>query len=98
MKTLAVYILECADGTYYTGVTNNPERRLQEHNAGINPDAYTYSRRPVKMVWCEVFTSPSLAIQTEKKIKRWSHAKKKAIVENRWDDLKALSKKKFIKK
>ena len=97
MKQLAVYILECSDGTYYTGVTNDPERRLLEHNEGINEDAYTHSRRPVKISWCEFYTSPMLAIMTEKRIKRWSHAKKKAIIENRGEDLKVLSKKKFKK-
>ncbi|HTF03716.1 MAG TPA: GIY-YIG nuclease family protein [Bacteroidia bacterium] len=97
MRKIAVYILECSDGTYYTGVSNDPERREREHNEGLDPDAYTYSRRPVKIVWGEFYSSPLLAIATEKKIKKWSRAKKKAIIENRWEDLKQLSKKKFPK-
>ena len=42
-----VYIVECIDGSYYTGVTNNIERRISEHNVGLDRDSFTYSRRPV---------------------------------------------------
>jgi putative endonuclease len=97
MRRLCVYILECSDGKLYTGVTNNPDRRLNEHNEGISRDAYTFSRRPVKMVWCEMYTSKWFAIKTEKQIKRWSSKKKRALIEGRWDDLKLLAKKRFRK-
>jgi putative endonuclease len=51
MKIYYVYILECADGTYYTGITNNLERRFTEHALGLNQDSYTHDRRPVKLAW-----------------------------------------------
>ncbi|MES2680933.1 MAG: GIY-YIG nuclease family protein [Bacteroidota bacterium] len=77
MKYLYVYILKCSDGSYYTGVTNNPERRLEEHNFGINKDAYTYSRRALELVYRERFDDFNLAISWEKRIKKWSRKKKK---------------------
>lgn len=83
-----VYILLCSDGTFYTGMTNNIERRFAEHEAGINEDAYTFSRRPVELVWGEKYPAPRFAYQVERKIKKWSVAKKKALIEERWDDLK----------
>jgi len=97
MKSIYVYILECSDGSFYTGVTNNPERRLIEHNEGIHSDSYTYSRRPVDLKYCEQFNDPELAILWEKKIKGWSHKKKKALIEDNWEELCALSKKYKIK-
>jgi len=87
-KLLYVYILECADGNYYTGVTNNPERRLLQHNSGINEKSYTFSRRPVKMVFTAAYSDFKLAINWEKRIKNWSQAKKKALITGKWDDLK----------
>lgn len=49
LKHLYVYILECSDKSYYTGITNNPERRVEQHNEGVNKNSYTY-RRPVKII------------------------------------------------
>ncbi len=60
------YILECADGSYYVGMTNNMERRLEEHQSGIDPFAYTFSRRPVKLVFTEMSNSPEQAIDLER--------------------------------
>ena len=95
MKLLFVYILECSDGTYYTGLTNNIERRLNQHQSGVKPDSYTFSRRPVDLVFYAEFTDFYMAIDKEKQIKRWSSAKKKALIEGRFDDLVNLAKKKF---
>jgi putative endonuclease len=86
-KFLYVYILKCSDGIYYTGLTNNPEKRLLEHNTGINPESYTYSRRPVEMVYCERFTDYDLAVKWEKRIKDWSRKKKEALITNNLDKL-----------
>ena len=55
MKTYTVYILKCADDSYYTGVTNNIDLRFRQHNDGINKGAYTHSRRPVKLVFTSNF-------------------------------------------
>jgi putative endonuclease len=98
MKLYYVYILECSDGTFYTGITNNLERRLNEHIWGINPDCYTHSRRPVKLVWHTSTNYVTQAIEYEKKIKKWSNKKKKALIDENWDELILLAKKKFKKK
>jgi putative endonuclease len=89
---LQVYILECADNSYYTGVTNDITRRLYEHQTGISKRAYTYYRRPVKLVWLSESLKPMEAIELEKQIKGWTRKKKEALINNRWDDLKELSK------
>ncbi|MCF0074429.1 GIY-YIG nuclease family protein [Dyadobacter sp. CY261] len=91
MKTYYVYILRCADDSYYTGVTNDIERRLAEHNSGTNLGSYTSTRRPVEMVFCHEFNDIREAIAFEKQVKGWSRKKKEAIIVGRWDDLKALA-------
>ncbi len=88
LKYLYVYILKCSDKTYYTGVTNNAERRIEEHNSGINKKSYTASRLPVEMVYCEKFTDFNLAIKWEKRIKDWNRKKKEALIKESWDQLK----------
>lgn len=57
-----VYIVECADHSYYTGVTNDPMRRVEEHNSGTNKDSYTYSRRPVILKYYAHYTDINQAI------------------------------------
>lgn len=91
MKTMYVYILECSDGSYYTGVTNNADKRVEEHNKGINIHSYTHNRRPVKLVFCERFSDAKQAIAFEKKVKGWSRAKKVALIKGDWDSLPELS-------
>jgi putative endonuclease len=91
MKRLGVYILKCSDGSYYTGVTNDIERRLKEHGSGKDPRCYTYKRRPVELVYFEVFWAPKEAIEWEKRIKGWSRAKKEALISENWEKLKELS-------
>ena len=80
MKTYFVYILQCVDGSYYTGLTNNLELRLEQHNSGTNPASYTYRRRPVFLVFNQDFSDVNQAILFEKKIKKWSAKKKKALI------------------
>ena len=92
MKYYYVYIIECADESYYTGITNNIERRFNEHKEGNPPNSYTKSRRPLKLVYNESFTDPNQAILWEKKIKGWSHRKKKALIEKDWESLVAFAK------
>ena len=92
MKPYFVYILKCNDGSFYTGITNNLERRIYEHNSGSDPDAYTFSRRPVELVWFEMFTDPTQGIAVEKKIKGWSRRKKQALIDSDWDKLVLYSK------
>jgi putative endonuclease len=92
MKNYFVYILKCTDNSFYTGITNDLKRRLYEHNIGIDKHAYTYQRRPVELVWFEMFTEPSQAIMIEKKIKGWSRRKKQALIDEDWDKLVKYSK------
>lgn len=91
MKRYFVYILECSDKSYYTGVTNNLERRVLEHKSGLNPDCYTYSRRPVELVFYVDFQFIKDAIEFEKQVKGWSRKKKEAIINDNWEKLKSLS-------
>jgi putative endonuclease len=75
-KYMYVYILKCSDNSYDTGVTNNIERRVAEHNSGLNTACYTYARRPLKLVYSEKFQTAIEAISMEKKLKGWSRKKK----------------------
>ena len=98
MNTYYVYILHCSDNTYYTGITNHLERRVNEHNTSMNITSYTYSRRPASLVFYERFTEVEKAIQFEKKIKKWSQKKKEALIEENFHLLPGLSKKKNFSK
>tara|TARA_R110001583_G_scaffold67308_2_gene192545 strand:- start:12 stop:299 length:288 start_codon:yes stop_codon:yes gene_type:complete len=95
MKKSYVYILKCTDETYYTGVTSNLESRLFKHNSGFHPNSYTASRKPLKLVFYCEFTDINIAIETEKQIKKWSRAKKEALINGEFDSLINLAKKKF---
>ena len=64
-----VYILECNDGAYYTGVTNDLEGRIQQHNAGENKGCFTYTRQPVVLKYAEHFQNLAAAIAYEKQLK-----------------------------
>jgi len=92
MSGYAAYILECSDGSYYTGITNDLELRLKQHQNGTQKESYTYSRRPVQLKFCEFFGQAELAIQFEKQIKGWSRKKKQAIISDNWEKLPELSK------
>jgi putative endonuclease len=87
-----VYIVRCSDGSYYTGVTNSLERRLQEHNSSLDRRVYTFKRRPVQLVFHQYFTNPSDAIRAEKQIKGWRREKKEALIEENYQLLMKLSK------
>ena len=75
-----VYLLECVDGTYYTGWTTDVERRLQAHNAGRG-GRYTRGRRPVRLVYVEEHASRGEAQRREAALRRLSHAEKAALKE-----------------
>ena len=79
MTNWQLYILKCRDGSYYTGITTDLKRRLDQHNAGTG-SKYTRSRRPVKLAYCERQASESSARKREHQIKRWTRAKKAALV------------------
>ncbi|MBI3259059.1 MAG: GIY-YIG nuclease family protein [Ignavibacteriae bacterium] len=86
-----VYIVECPDKTLYTGVTNDIERRIAEHNIGYNPNSYIFSRRPVILKFFQEFDDALQAIQVEKQLKGWSRAKEVALIEGKFDVLKSLA-------
>ena len=95
MKVYYVYILKCSDETYYTGFTSNLNKRIIEHNIGKHKDSYTFSRRPLTLEFYAEFTKVNIAIETEKQIKKWSQAKKEALINSEFEKLPNLSKKKF---
>ena len=90
MKDYFVYILKCSDDSYYTGVTNNLEKRINEHQSGLIK-GYTSSRLPVKLVFSERFTDINDAIRFEKQVKGWSRKKKEALINRDFDLLVKLS-------
>jgi putative endonuclease len=94
VKIYFVYIIRCSDKSYYVGFTNNISQRIIEHNDGINSFSYTFSRRPVELMFYQEFTNVNDAIIFEKKLKGWSRAKKEALINNQLDILPLLSKNK----
>ncbi|MBF8437187.1 GIY-YIG nuclease family protein [Halanaerobiaceae bacterium Z-7014] len=74
-----VYILKCSDNTLYTGYTTDPERRIEEHNAGIGAK-YTRGRGPVELVYLEEFSDKSRAMQREYEIKQFSKNEKLELI------------------
>jgi tRNA/rRNA methyltransferase len=84
------YILHCADRSYYTGHTDDLDRRFAEHQSGAIR-GYTYERRPVELVWADSFPTRAEAQAAEIKIKGWSRAKKEALIAENWERLKRLA-------
>lgn len=89
-----VYIVECSDRLYYTGITNNLDRRIEEHNEGIDIKSFTYKRRPVTLRYWLRFSNVNKAIEWEKQLKGWSRKKKEALFIDDWDEIKSLVKNK----
>ena len=78
-----VYVLQCSDGKYYTGHTDNIDRRVAEHQAGGYCD-FTSRRRPVRVMWSDYFPTRIEALEAERRIKPWSRAKKEALFNGDW--------------
>jgi predicted GIY-YIG superfamily endonuclease len=85
-----VYILECSDGSFYVGSTTDLGARVEQHQLGLGA-AYTARRRPVNLVWAMEFTSVVDAFAFEKQVQNWSRAKRKALIDGRFDDLTGLA-------
>jgi putative endonuclease len=85
-------MLLCADCSYYVGSATGYDlwKRITEHQTGAYP-GYTFSRRPVQLVWSEHFDWITDAIATERKIKGWSKAKKQALIKGDWESIRRLS-------
>ena len=73
------YLLKCADGTLYCGITNDLDKRLAAHNAGEGAK-YTRGRTPVKLAYCEPCADKSTALKREREIKGWPREKKLAMI------------------
>ena len=91
MKMYYVYILKCSDDLLYTGITNNLERRFEEHQKGLNKNCFTFKRRPLELIFNQFFNDVEQSIYFEKKIKKWSSKKKLALANGNYDMLKILS-------
>lgn len=89
-----VYILQCADNSYYTGHTDDLEKRITEHQEG-RYGGYTCIRLPVKLVFSEEFTSRDEALACERQIKGWSRKKKEALIHGNWDEISYLARKRY---
>jgi len=90
-QTYYFYILKCSDGSYYSGSTTNLENRIKAHNQRRGA-SYTAKRRPVQLVYHEKFGNLDVAVKRERQIKKWSRAKKVALISGEKKKLKKLSK------
>ena len=86
-----MYILECADGSYYTGSTKDLEKRLWQHQNGTGAN-HTKKRLPVRLVYAEPFDRVEDAFRREKQVQGWSRRKKQALIEENYNDLIDFSK------
>ncbi len=89
MLNFYVYILKCNDGSFYTGHTDNLEKRISEHQAG-SYEGYTAKRLPVTLVFVEEFASRTEAMEAERKIKTWNRKKKETLSEKGWPGIIAM--------
>lgn len=87
-----VYILRCADGSYYTGHTDNLEKRIGEHTSGAIASCYTFKRRPLQLVFSQDFPTREEALASEQQIKGWSRKKKEAMMRGDWAEVSRLAK------
>ena len=87
-----VYIIQCVDGSYYTGHTDNLEQRMGEHDKGAIVSSYTYKRRPLELVFSQEFVSREEALASEQQIKGWGRKKKEAMIRGDWAEVSRLAK------
>jgi putative endonuclease len=89
-----VYMLRCADGSYYVGSHRGEDVlvRVSQHNEGVDPHSYTFRRRPVDLVWSAYFYRYDEMVACERQIKGWSRAKKEALIRGDSEMLQMLSK------
>ena len=90
LKPFITYMLRCADGSYYLGHTDELEKRIAEHQHGEG-SAWTKSRLPVELVWRQEFPDREAARVAEHQIKRWSRAKKEALIAGDFDLLRLFA-------
>ena len=90
MKPFFVYMLQCADGSFYVGHTDELERRVAQHEAG-EIEGYTCGRRPVTLVWSQETATREEALAAERQIKGWSRTKKEALTRGDWERIRELA-------
>lgn len=86
-----MYILKCANAEYYTGSTNDLEKRIEQHKNGEGSN-FSWRYMPVELVYYEEFSHVAAAFKREKQIQKWSRKKKEALMKGDIEKLKALSK------
>ena len=89
-----VYMLKCADNSYYTGHTDNLENRLMQHHQKVYPACFTATRLPIQLVFSQEFTRREEALISERQIKNWSRKKKEALIRGEWEKLSFHAKRK----
>jgi putative endonuclease len=77
-----LYIVKCVDGTFYTGITSDLERRVHEHNTSVRAAKYTQKRRPVLLVYFTQFPNRAVATSAEYKVKRLSRTEKTKLIDH----------------
>ncbi len=92
-----VYLLRCADGSYYAGHTDDFDKRMGEHTTGVC-GGYTATRLPVELMWNQECPTRIEALSFERQIKRWSRAKKEALIRGDWGEISRLAKSRSDKK
>jgi predicted GIY-YIG superfamily endonuclease len=90
LKPFFVYLLLCADGSFYVGHADDLERRIAQHQSG-EIKGYTQQRRPVELLWSQETASREEALAAELQLKGWSRAKKLALIRGDWDQIKQLA-------
>ncbi|MBI2851996.1 MAG: GIY-YIG nuclease family protein [Chloroflexi bacterium] len=85
-----VYILQCADNSYYTGHTDNLEMRMAKHQSG-EIKGYTATRLPIKLLFSQDFPTRAEALACERQVKGWRRSKKEALIRGDWDEVSRLA-------
>jgi LAO/AO transport system kinase len=88
VKPFFVYMLKCADGSYYVGHTDELDLRVAQHQSGSIPGAYTHERRPVELVWSQETATREEALAGEMRIKGWGRAKKESLIRGDWASIR----------
>ncbi|QOJ19296.1 MAG: GIY-YIG nuclease family protein [Gammaproteobacteria bacterium] len=91
-----VYLLRCSDGSYYTGHTDDLERRMAQYQAG-ECKGYIAARMPVELVWSQETATREEALSAEQQIKGWSRKKKEALIRGDWAEISRLAKSKSVR-
>jgi putative endonuclease len=90
-----MYMLQCSDGGFYVGHTDNLEYRIAQHDNGSFVTCYTFARRPVHLVYSQGFASREDALAMERRVKGWSRAKKSTLIKGDWAEISRLSRLKY---